>query len=56
MSRAPLVVVGDALLDRDLEGRAGRLSAKLVRRLQLKVRPGDLGTGHEVDVITGVPK
>ena len=26
MSRAPLVVVGDALLDRDLDGRAGRLA------------------------------
>ena len=26
MTRAPLVVVGDALLDRDLEGRAGRLA------------------------------
>lgn len=44
MSAGPLVVVGDALLDRDIEGHAGRLCpdtpAPVVDREQDRARPG----------------
>ena len=47
MTRAPLVVVGDALLDRDLEGRAGRLAPDApvpVVDDPTERRPGHLGS------------
>ena len=66
MSRGPLVVVGDALLDVDLEGRAGRLCpdapVPVLDDLVETARPGGAGLaaamaardGHEVVLVTAL--
>ncbi|MDN4175464.1 D-glycero-beta-D-manno-heptose 1-phosphate adenylyltransferase [Nocardioides sp. SOB77] len=66
MSRGPLVVVGDALLDVDLEGRAGRLCpdapVPVLDDLVEHPRPGGAGLaaalaardGHEVVLVSAV--
>ncbi|HEX2178474.1 MAG TPA: PfkB family carbohydrate kinase, partial [Actinomycetota bacterium] len=63
---APLVVVGDSLLDIDLDGRAGRLApdapAPVLDRLQEKPRPGGAAlaaamaraAGTEVVLVTAI--
>ncbi|HEX2258900.1 MAG TPA: phosphoheptose isomerase, partial [Actinomycetota bacterium] len=62
----PLVVVGDALLDRDIEGRADRLSpeglAPVLEDLEERTRPGGAAlaaalaasAGHEVVLVTAL--
>lgn len=62
----PLVVVGDALLDKDIEGRADRLSpeglAPVLEDLDEKARPGGAALaaalaasdGHEVILVTAL--
>ncbi|WP_435741280.1 PfkB family carbohydrate kinase [Nocardioides sp. SYSU DS0663] len=66
MSRGPLVVVGDALLDVDLEGRAGRLCpdapVPVLDELAEHARPGGAGLaaalaatdGHEVVLVSAI--
>ena len=66
MSGGPLVVVGDALLDRDLAGRSGRLSpdasVPVVERVVEQARPGGAGLaallaardGREVVLVTAL--
>ncbi len=66
MSRPPLVVVGDALLDRDIEGRVERLCpdapAPVVDETTRRSRPGGAGLaavlaandGHPVTLITAL--
>jgi D-beta-D-heptose 7-phosphate kinase/D-beta-D-heptose 1-phosphate adenosyltransferase len=65
-TRAPLVVVGDSLLDRDLEGRVDRLSPEapvpIVEELDARPRPGGAGLaawlaaadGHPVLLVTAI--
>jgi rfaE bifunctional protein kinase chain/domain len=66
MNRGPLVVIGDALLDRDLLGRSGRLSpdagVPVVDGIRERCRPGGAGLaallaardGREVVLVTAL--